>query len=545
MTPASDSANIVHTLRPDATSEGAVVPASERELKALLDIAPLGILFTRDRMVVQANALFAEMLRCTLDQLIGQPAHILWPDAESYMELGRLAGPVLAAGDRYQGERQARRHDNTVFWCRISARAIHLTAGSAETLWIVEDISQAREAEERARETFIEQKMIFDNAAVGIMFASRRKIVRCNDRIASIFGYTAAELVGKSTRIFYDSDEQYRSAGLAGYATILAGETYVHEMDVPHKSGRRLTVRANGRQVPRTKPGEDIVWIFEDVTDRRNAQEALLKANESLKISIDELHRAQAELVQTEKLASLGSMVAGIAHELNTPIGNALVSASTLRDTMLQLRADISGGKLRRSVLDAFLRDGAEIAELVIRSTQRAADLVSSFKQVAVDSRSEQRRSFEVLALVEDVLSGVRPVIALQPWTITVRIPEGLACDSFPVAVGQVISQLLDNAIKFAFKDGQAGNLTIEATQDAENLVLRLADDGPGIDAEHLPRIFDPFFTTRLGQGGPGLGLSVAKNIAAGVLHGSLHVSSEPGHGACFTLKFPLNAPAH
>ena len=105
MTPASDTANIVQTLRSDATSEGAVVPASERELKTLLDIAPLGILFTRDRMVVQANALFAEMLRCTLDQLIGQPAHILWPDTESYMELGRLAGPVLAAGDRYQGER--------------------------------------------------------------------------------------------------------------------------------------------------------------------------------------------------------------------------------------------------------------------------------------------------------------------------------------------------------------------------------------------------------------------------------------------------------
>ena len=522
-----------------------MVPASERELKTLLDIAPLGILFTRDRMVVQANALFAEMLRCTLDQLIGQPAHILWPDAKSYMELGRLAGPVLAAGDRYQGERQARRYDNTVFWCRISARAIHLTAGSAETLWIVEDISQAREAEERARETFVEQKMIFDNAAIGIMFASRRKILRCNDRIAAIFGYTPAELIGQSTRIFYDSDDQYRSAGIAGYATILAGETYVYEMNLPHKSGRRLWVRANGRQVPRTKPGEDIVWIFEDVTDRRNAQEALLKANESLKISIDELHRTQVELVQAEKLASLGSMVGGIAHELNTPIGNALVAASTLRDTMLQLRADISGGKLRRSVLDAFLRDGAEIAELVIRSTQRAADLVSSFKQVAVDSRSEQRRSFKVLALVEDVLAGVGPVIAQQPWTITVRIPEDLECDSFPVAVGQVVSQLVDNAIKFALKDGQAGNLTIEAAQDTENLVLRLADDGPGIDADHLPRIFDPFFTTRLGQGGPGLGLSVAKNIAAGVLHGSLHVSSEPGHGACFTLKFPLNAPAY
>ena len=519
------------------------MPASERELNALLESAPLGILFTRDRVVVQANALVAEMLHCTLDQLIGQPAHTLWPDTESYAELGRLAGPVLAAGERYQAERQARRYDDTIFWCRLSARAIHLTAGAAETLWIVEDISKAREAEEQARETFIEQKMIFDNAAVGILFASRRKIVRCNDRIGAIFGYTPAELVGQSTRIFYDNDEQYRSAGMAGYSTILSGETYVYEMQLPHKSGRRLWVRANGRQVPRTKPGEDIVWIFEDVTDRRDAQEALLTANLNLENSIAELHRTQAELVQAEKLASLGAMVAGISHELNTPLGNALVSASTLRDTMLQLRADISNGKLRRSVLDAFLRDGVEIADLVIRSTQRAAELVSTFKQVSVDGRSEQRRVFDLSALVDDVLVGVRPTTAQQPWTITAVIPSGLECDSYPGALGQVLSQLVDNALTFAFQPGKAGSLTIEASEDADRVVLRVTDDGPGIDTNHLPRIFDPFFTTRLGQGGPGLGLSIAKNIVAGVLDGSLQATSEPGQGACFTLKFARNAP--
>ena len=349
--------------------------------------------------------------------------------------------------------------------------------------------------------------------------------------------------MGQSTRIFYDNDEQYRTAGLSGYATILAGETYVYEMDVPHKSGRRLWVRANGRQVPRTKPGEDIVWIFEDVTDRRDAQEALLKANETLKANLGELRRTQADLVQAEKLASLGSMVAGIAHELNTPLGNALVAASTLRDTMLQLRDDIASGNLRRSALDSFLRDGAEIADLVIRSTERAAGLVSHFKQVAVDGRSEQRRIFAIDALVDDVLASLRPAWALQPWTITTLIAPGLQCDSYPEALSQVVSQLVGNAITFAFKPALAGQLTIEASEDADCIVLRLTDDGPGIDALHMSRIFDPFFTTRLGQGGPGLGLSIAKNIVAGTLGGTLEATSVSGQGACFTLRFARIAP--
>lgn len=492
-------------------------------LDTLFDSAPMGILLTQNRVMVRANALFAEWMRCSLDDLLGHPASILWPDMDAYAELGRQAGPVLASGGRFQAEMQARRMDGTLFWWRFSAKAVDPHNPQYGTLWFMEDTTEARHNADLLRRTFEEQQMIFDNAAVGIMFATRRKVARCNHRMGEIFGYPPEELLGQSTRIFYDSDEDYRAMGAAGYATILAGEAFVHEMQITHKNGSRVWVRATGRQAPMSKPGEDIIWIFEDVTER---------------------HHTQAALVQAEKLASLGALVAGIAHELNTPIGNAKMSASTLQDSLNELRTAVAGGTLRRSALDDFLRGSVEISDLVLRSCDRAAHLVSSFKQVAVDQTSEQRRCFELGALVEDIVATMQPMFRRESWSMQVDVAPDLHCDSYPGPLGQVIANLINNASAHAFGGRPSGVLRIQGVMANGDVVMQFTDDGCGMDATTLARIFDPFFTTRMGQGGSGLGLSISKNIATGVLGGKLSATSQPGVGTCFTLAFPSVAPA-
>ncbi len=259
--------------------------------------------------------------------------------------------------------------------------------------------------------------------------------------------------------------------------------------------------------------------------------------------ALEHLQHTRDDLVQAEKLASLGAMVAGVAHELNTPIGNALTTASTLQHRMQTFGETVSRGELRRSALDEVVRDGQEMADLITRSCERAGQLISSFKQVAVDQTSEQRRHFDLRTLVEDNIDALRPGFKRAPWVIQIDIPAGLDCDSYPGPLGQVIANLVQNAALHAFADRPRGRLLVSAFAVDDSMELRVEDDGRGMDAATLAHIFEPFFTTRLGQGGSGLGLSVSHNIATGMLGGHLTASSQPGQGSCFVLRFPKVAP--
>lgn len=516
---------------------------SADELTAIFESDAIGMAIVVDGKFVRCNRKYERLYGYAPNALIGQSTRMVFPSTKDFDALQNNAAAVLSTGASYRHDHLTARADGSPMWLRVTGTALdahHIEAGS---VWLIDDISQVREQENQSRRTFEAQQMIFDNAAVGIMFATRRKVVRCNLRMATIFGYHPDELIGQSTRVFYESDEEYKTAGLQGYGPILAGEAYVHEMRITHKNGSRFWVRATGRQVPLATPGEDIIWIFEDISARRDAELALHAAHAELQARLVDLQRTQTDLVQAEKLAALGALVAGIAHELNTPLGNTLVSASTLRDRFVEMRKDVAEDRLRRSGLESFLTDGADIADLVFRSAHRAADLISSFKQVAVDQTSEQRRSFEVRAVVDDMVSTLKPSFRRHPWNIASDVAEGMVCDSYPGPLSQIVANLINNAATHAFAGRDHGTLQIVGRMEQDNVVLTFTDDGNGIDAANLVRIFDPFFTTRLGQGGSGLGLSISRNIASGVLGGSLTVTSTPGQGACFRLCFPRTAP--
>jgi signal transduction histidine kinase len=297
---------------------------------------------------------------------------------------------------------------------------------------------------------------------------------------------------------------------------------------------RRETLRAQAdalgaeRQLVETLRNSE--RLLEERVDKRTGE---------LSRAVQRLEQTQAELVQSAKLASLGALVAGVAHELNTPIGNALTVATTMDEATRKIKADIEGAGIRKSTLLQYLENVSPMAELLVRSCEHAAALVSSFKRVAVDQTSEERRRFDVKNLVDDICASLRPGHKHLPWVIQVDIPEGLSCDSYPGPLGQVVSNMIQNAVTHAFEGRAQGTIRISARLVDRSIELTIADDGNGMPPDVLARVFDPFFTTRLGQGGSGLGLSISQNILAGVMGGTLQAFSEPGSGSKFVLSFP------
>ena len=259
-----------------------------------------------------------------------------------------------------------------------------------------------------------------------------------------------------------------------------------------------------------------------------------------------QLQDAQAQLVSQQKLAALGALMAGVAHELNTPIGNSLLIASTLHQKTDELARRLAGPGLKRSELDAYLADAVGAHALVMRGLTSAADLVNSFKQVAVDRTTEQRRRYDLRQVVAEVLATMMNRVRASGHGIDADVAPDIAMDGYPGPLGQVIANFINNALLHAFPParGGGGRMWLRAGAPLDGRVtLVFGDDGAGIAPEHMARIFDPFFTTKLGQGGSGLGLSISYNIVTSVLGGQIGVHSGAG-GTEFTLELPLTAPA-
>ena len=258
-----------------------------------------------------------------------------------------------------------------------------------------------------------------------------------------------------------------------------------------------------------------------------------------------QLQEAQTQLVAQEKLAALGALMAGVAHELNTPIGNSLLIASTMQEKTSEVEALMNGPGLRRSELASFVTDSQKAATLVLRGLTSAADLVNSFKQVAVDRTTAQRRFFNLLQVCREIIATMMNRIRASSHSIELDVPDVIGMDSYPGPFGQVITNLIGNALLHAFVPGTRGKMRLSAALSPDGRVrVHFADDGVGIPHEHLGRIFDPFFTTKLGQGGSGLGLSISYNIVSSLLGGQIAVVSSERDGTCFTLDLPLTAPA-
>jgi len=273
---------------------------------------------------------------------------------------------------------------------------------------------------------------------------------------------------------------------------------------------------------------------------------SLTRANAELQQALHTLQEAQRQLVEADKLASLGSLVAGVAHELNTPLGNALIAATALEAEQRQLRTRFQAGQLRKSELQGGLEHGVESAELVHRNVQRAADIIRGFKQLAIDQTTEMRRQFKADQVLREILGSLGPMFKATPYRVEPELDPGLELDSYPGPLGQVITNIAQNALLHGFEGQPQGTLKVQCHAWGEqHIQIVCADDGQGMPEEVRQRVFEAFFTTKFGQGGSGLGMQIVHTLVNGLLGGRVSVDSAPGSGTRVILTLPRVAPQH
>jgi signal transduction histidine kinase len=282
---------------------------------------------------------------------------------------------------------------------------------------------------------------------------------------------------------------------------------------------------------------------LERAVHERTAQ--LEEQNAALNVALTQLQQAQGELVRQEKLASLGRLVAGVAHEINTPLGICVTATSHLVEELRLTREELGAGEMTEDSLHSFLDIVDQSLRIMTTNTQRAAALVRSFKQVAVDQSSDDIRSFNLRNYLNEVLLSLQPKLKGRPVKVTVDCPADLVLESYPGAVSQIVTNMLMNSLVHGFEErDQAGTITIRAWVEGDVVSLAYADDGAGMDSDTLDKLFDPFFTTKRGNGGSGLGAHILYNLVTGALGGSVRVESAPGEGLRYELSFPRSRRA-
>lgn len=353
--------------------------------------------------------------------------------------------------------------------------------------------------------------------------------VHCTDMVARLApGWLAAIEV---------ADAAYQRASIAEFK---AGRM-ARELDMTRLDYNELTTRLREQVCELLAAKTELTSLNETLESKVAQRTAELEAaNASLVKALDELQRTQAELVRAAQLAGLGTLVAGVAHELNTPIGNGITIVTSLAHETRVMKSGYLEGHLKRSMLDAYFRNVEEIYEVLERNLVRAGDIVCHFKQLSVDQASDVLRRFVLADVVRDTMTAISPRIRTTPYKMMLELESGIEMDSYPGTISQILANFITNALAHAFEGREEGSMTIRSESRSEDMVeLSFIDDGNGIPDEVLQHVFEPFFTTRFGQGGSGLGLYIVYNQVHKLLGGRIDVTSEPEHGTTFRLLLP------
>lgn len=261
----------------------------------------------------------------------------------------------------------------------------------------------------------------------------------------------------------------------------------------------------------------------------------------SLRASMEALRNSREHLVQSEKMASLGGLVAGVAHEINTPVGICVTETSFLEEKTLNMMERHQAGGITRSEFDGYLDTVLAGSRGIATSMNHAANLVASFKQVAVDQSGEIAGEFRLQPLITGLVSDLKRECPDVRHAIEVECPGKMVINSYPGAFSKTLSSLLENAILHGFDGASEGEIRIGVNSTGNGISLRIADNGKGIAPENIDRVFDPFFTTRRGSGGTGLGLHIVYNLVTQKLGGQISCESRKGAGTEFCISIPLH----
>lgn len=424
-----------------------------------------------------------------------------------------------------------------------------------------ERIAQLEESQRRLSESEERFRTLFDMTPLPLSVSDQDgRIIGANQALVRTFGIPLHELIGKrSDEVgFWSSpDERARVWNIFRQHGIVRGELADVLLQGQHPGQVAIwssSLQLNGRQA--------IIWALLDLTQEMSAKQqlrelndaletrvrersaALEQANQDLSHALETLQRTQHDLIASEKMASLGSLVAGIAHELNTPIGNSLLASTALDDRVKEFKQTVADGSIRRSTLNNHLEEVQLACGLISSSLEKAAALIASFKQIAVDQTNDQRRHFRLQTVALDTAATYMPRLRRSAIQMEVDVPPELELDSYPGSVYQVLNNLINNALMHAFEGRNCGHLQLSARASEDDQVeIVFRDDGAGMTDEVLRHVFDPFFTTKMGNGGTGLGMNIVYNIVTGVMGGRIMIDSSPGEGTTVRISLPASSP--
>lgn len=274
---------------------------------------------------------------------------------------------------------------------------------------------------------------------------------------------------------------------------------------------------------------------------KNNLEKIVEERTQELQSSLTELIDTQNKLVETEKMASLGRLVAGIAHELNTPIGICVTAASFLNNDAQEIQQTVKEGTIRKSKLDDFLNSATKASMLLLNNLERAAALIGNFKLIAVDISSDMIREFNLYEYIESTINSLQPALKSTEITLSVTGDKALTIEACPGSISQIITNFVMNSLLHAFEDREKGTINIDLSLVKDRIIIAYSDDGVGMDDETKMLIFEPFFTTKRSTGGSGLGLSIVYNLISQNLGGEITCHSAPGEGTTFRIALPLS----
>ena len=374
-----------------------------------------------------------------------------------------------------------------------------------------------------------------------------------NARYAAMFEKTPEELVGQ--KLVDRVPREQLELLLPRWQACLQGEAQHYRRQ--HRdplSGEERTIDVE--LVPEITDGRvtGMFGLVQDVTETVAAEARIAELNATLEqrvaqrtaeleATLGQLNLAQDELARAETRAALNTLIASVSHELSTPLGNSLITANTLVEQARGFGELLQNNQLKKSDLQRFVGEVGDGNDLMQRNLQRAAELLKNFRQVANDQASELRREFDLAQAVREVMQTLAPSLKRQAHRVVVDIPEGIAMNSFPGGLGQLLINLINNAMLHAFDGIERGTVTISASLQGAHVELVCSDNGIGLGAEQQAHMFEPFYTTKRGKGGTGLGMGIVQNLVTKTLGGSITVQSAPGQGTRFAMQLPLTAP--
>ncbi|TWB24452.1 PAS domain-containing protein [Nitrospirillum amazonense] len=400
--------------------------------------------------------------------------------------------------------------------------------------------------EQRLHKAVSELRLTFDNMTEGLCLLDREGRVRAaNARLAAVLdlpehltrpGATLAEVNAHLATLY---PAGMRLLTMPTLLARLAEGGGQYSFDAPLPGGRRW-YEARFRLVP---GGDMIVGLATDITARKRDELALTAAKERAVTTLAQLQETQDQLVESEKMAASGGLVAGVAHEVNTPIGVGVTAASTLAERTRLLAGAFAERTMTKEMLDDYLKRAATLTSLIQENLDRATRLVRSFKQVAIDQHGDAEHEVRLKQYLEDALVNLRPELRRGRHTLAIEGDGEIIVRAVPAQLWQVVSNLVLNAVMHAFPDQEGGTVRVTLARSGPRAILEVRDDGIGMTAEVRHRCFEPFYTTKRGQGGSGLGLSIAHTLVTSGLNGRITVDSAPGAGTTFRIEMPLILP--